>query len=299
MTEGARLVSRTTLDPKLDIVFHLLLGDPKNKHLLVAFLTAALQPRVPIVDVTVLNPITRRSHITAKGSVLDLYVRLNDGRRVLVEIQISRRPHFTSRALFYWARAYEGQLPRGHQYGTLEPTAGVFVLDYDEFTDDRFHRTFELRDTKSQEPLSDALCLHFFELNKLRHRAPDTVADPMLRWAQFLAARTDQELEAISMTDPTIKQAKEALEELSADHWAREAALKREWDLASYEHELVREIAEAELRGRRGLIEEQLRLKFGGLADEIVTRIAHAGRADLDLWALRVLTATSLDEVLG
>ena len=45
-----------TLDPTLDIVFKLLFGGPKSQQILIALLTAVLQPQSPITKVTILNP---------------------------------------------------------------------------------------------------------------------------------------------------------------------------------------------------------------------------------------------------
>jgi hypothetical protein len=52
-------------------------------------------------------------------------------------------------------------------------------------------------------------------------------------------------------------------------------------------------------RGERQLLVRQLTRRFGALPDHAAQRIEAAGRAELELWADRVLTATSLDEVLA
>ena len=57
--------------------------------------------------------------------------------------------------------------------------------------------------------------------------------------------------------------------------------------------------ARGEVKGKRGTLLLQLRQRFGRLAAAAVARIDKAGAAELDVWASRVLTASSLDEVLG
>jgi len=51
------------------------------------------------------------------------------------------------------------------------------------------------------------------------------------------------------------------------------------------------------VEGQRWLVEKQLRLKFGVLGEPALARIATATSTQLDLWAERVLSAASLDEV--
>jgi hypothetical protein len=52
-------------------------------------------------------------------------------------------------------------------------------------------------------------------------------------------------------------------------------------------------------RGERQVLVRQLTRRFGSLPDHAAQRIEAAGRAELELWADRVLTASSLDEVLA
>jgi len=55
---------------------------------------------------------------------------------------------------------------------------------------------------------------------------------------------------------------------------------------------------EGEVLGKRGTLLLQLRQRFGRLPVAAVTRIDKAGAAELDVWAGRVLTASSIDDVL-
>jgi predicted transposase YdaD len=57
--------------------------------------------------------------------------------------------------------------------------------------------------------------------------------------------------------------------------------------------------ARGELHGRRALLQRQLMLRFGPLSERAILRVQAADVPTLDTWAERVLTAASLDEVLG
>jgi predicted transposase YdaD len=56
---------------------------------------------------------------------------------------------------------------------------------------------------------------------------------------------------------------------------------------------------EGEQKGERKILVKQLRLRFGELSEAVVARIRAAKPRQLERWAERVLTARSLDEVLG
>ena len=58
--------------------------------------------------------------------------------------------------------------------------------------------------------------------------------------------------------------------------------------------------AEGVLAGRRTTLKHLLTLKFRDAAtDEVLARIDAADASTLDRWEARILTATSVDEVLG
>ncbi|MBI5543866.1 MAG: Rpn family recombination-promoting nuclease/putative transposase [Deltaproteobacteria bacterium] len=87
------------LDPKLDVVFKLLFAHPRNRDLLLSLLTAVLRPTSPISELEVLNPEVSKDAVADKGIVLDIHVRLEDGRHVDVEMQSTKQLTFSSRAL--------------------------------------------------------------------------------------------------------------------------------------------------------------------------------------------------------
>lgn len=83
---------RSTLDPKLDVVFSMLFGAERNRDLLLSLLNAVLEPAVPIVAVELLSERPERQEVDDKAIVLDLRVRLANGEQVDVEMQSQPRP---------------------------------------------------------------------------------------------------------------------------------------------------------------------------------------------------------------
>ena len=57
--------------------------------------------------------------------------------------------------------------------------------------------------------------------------------------------------------------------------------------------------AEAKAEGRRLALAKQLQLKFGALGDDARARLEAADEVQLDLWAERILFATTLDAMFA
>jgi predicted transposase/invertase (TIGR01784 family) len=227
---------RPTLDPKLDIVFKLLFAAERNRHCLIALLTAVLKPATPILSVTVLNAETRRETVVNKGAILDLHLLLASGEHVHVEMQLAAHAGLRERGLYYWARVYTAQLHRGDSYSRLKPTIGIFILAFSELEGERYHSIFRLLEREDHTPLSDALELHIVELSKLPKGPPRDAEDPVLRWARFFAARSHTEREQLAMTDPDLQETQRALQRLSEDPLAQQLAFDRELELNSQQY---------------------------------------------------------------
>ncbi len=235
-------MTRRTLDPKIDVVFKMLFTDERNRDLLTTMLEDFLRPARPIKGVRVLNPELRRENITERGAIVDLLVQLDGGSRVHVEMQLSSHPFFVERALYYWARSHATQLNEGDQYAELQPTAGIFILNYNQLRTERYHTHFQLLETTGHELLTEALDLHFLELPKIPEgQVPDPSTDPVLRWGRFFAAKSDQRLRDLAMSDPILRKASDALERLSDDPIAREEAFKRQLEWSDMQARLERE----------------------------------------------------------
>jgi hypothetical protein len=101
--------------------------------------------------------------------------------------------------------------------------------------------------------------------------------------------------ERLGVDDPVLKQAKDALDRLSADPDARIRAEQREMALFSYELGLSTARREGIAQGKAELLQRQLTLKFGAVPADVAGRVASATGEELASWADRVLSATTLE----
>jgi predicted transposase/invertase (TIGR01784 family) len=292
---GVASTRRKTLDPKLDIVFFMLLARESNRALLLLVLNAVLQPATPIETVTVLSSEPDKATVDEKGVVLDLRVQLASAEQIDIEMQTRSHPALHERILYYWARRYSGQLLRGDDYTALRRSIIILFADFSLSAGGRFHSTFRVQDRHTGEPLTDQLEIHFVELPKLESARDRNDEPNLLLWGKFLSARTDAALEQLAMEHPVLKQAKEALDELSDDPVARVRAEQREMSLIAYHLGM----GGARREGKADALRILLQTKFGELPEPVAQRLERAAEAELDRWLERVLSATSLKAVLG
>ena len=299
----------------------MLFGAEQNRLLLLSLLNAVLQPPAPIEWAEVQHAEPERLGVDDKSIALDVRVRLANGEQIDVEMQTQRHPALRERALYYWARLYVGQQQHGSPYTDLRRCAVIWITNFNELPEQRFHSIFSLRESHNAALLTDQLELHLVELPKLRDALDRNDEPTLLAWGKFLTATADEDLETLAMEDPVLKQAKDALDRLSADPAARIRAEQREMALFSYELGLSRAhrdgiekgleqgieqgieqgvekgLEQGRAQGKAELLQRQLTLKFGSVPADIAGRVASATDEELANWADRVLTASTLESV--
>jgi predicted transposase/invertase (TIGR01784 family) len=292
------------LDPKLDVVFRfMLIREPALLH---HMLEGTLGK--PIQSLEILDRDIPGELPADKAIELDVRVKLGDGSRADIEMQIRLTAALGSRLVFYAARDYSTQLARGAGYEDLTPTAVVAWLVEPLFPDlHRLHACFELRDRYTHTPFGDELALHVLQLSMI-DPSPRPGEDARVhRWARFFMAQSDEELEQLAAEDPIMSLAKETLEALSQDPTVCRLAQEREDALALYRIDLATSkrlgktegLREGKAAGKSDLLLKQLGVRFGPPPEATRARLATATPEQLDTWAERVLTATTLDEVLA
>lgn len=297
---------RKRLNATLDVVFKLLMADAGNTDLLISLLTAVLRPKSPIVAVEVLNPELPKSLVDDKGSVLDLHVKLADGRHTDVEMQIRVHPALRSRALFYWAKMYAGQLGLGGLYPDLKPCVSVFILGERELPEGRFHSIFRVLDVNTKEQFSDQLEMHFVQLPDLPSQFDEL--DKLLHdWGRFFRGR-DADLEELAMGSPVFAKALTFLDMLSAEPSVRELAEQRELAQRNYLSGLDASHRQGRIEGRvEGLVEGREETLLAVIAarglkvsDEQRDQISRCqDQATFDKWITRVVSCNSVAELLA
>jgi len=234
------------LRPTLDVVFKMLFARKRGHGALIGLLNAILKPASKITSVEVQNPHIPKLLIDDKGTILDIHVKLDDGTLLDIEMQMAPHESLAKRALYYASRMYATELGAGDFYSLLRPVIVIFLLAEDLFParPDEFAVGFSLHQDDDgpavfKAELSGQMQIKFYEIGKAfrlwqtRQLPPDDVS--LGAWLGFLADPSSQSVEEACMSIPELKDAKVALEELSAEDEAREIARIREksrlhWD---------------------------------------------------------------------
>ncbi|MFO0006075.1 MAG: Rpn family recombination-promoting nuclease/putative transposase, partial [bacterium] len=133
------------IDPRVDIVFHAVFADPAHEAVRIDFLSAVFGLR--LLEAQVVSPYSHRDFSEAKGMVVDVRARDDQGRLYLIEMQRRMMPDLPQRMLCGWAKTYAAQLERGDPYGKLRPVLSVWVCEADPFPDaEPAQLTFQVRD---------------------------------------------------------------------------------------------------------------------------------------------------------
>ena len=115
--------------------------------------------------------------------------------------------------------------------------------------------------------------MHWIELPRLAH-AIDSAEEPeLVNWGKFLKADSDEELEELAMSDPNIREAKQALDHLSADPTARALAEERHRALHFYQEDMELAREEGMRRGRIEMLCEMLDVSIDGARRQHLDRL--------------------------
>ena len=132
---------------------------------------------------------------------LDINMTVN-GQRVDLEIQVTNEGDYPERTLYYWARAYSISLGEGGEYLDLPRTIIISIVAFKLFGCSEFHSEYQALEVTRHTPLTDKLCLHFFELPKLPDI--DNTEDELRLWLALFNAETEEELSKIEALGVTI-----------------------------------------------------------------------------------------------
>ncbi len=194
---------------------------------------------------------------------------------------------------------YSAQITRGRTYKELAPCAVIFIQNFVELQGTAFHSKFEVLEVSTHELFSNALQVHIVELPKFDAGSIDGEAE-LARWVQFLSAKSDEEIEALAMSESVIGKAKEALDRLSGDPRVRDLAQQREFALELYSIDLGAAHKEGRVEGEAAALLIVLEARGFHLDAEQRQRIVQCtDSSQLHQWLRVAATLTDLNELFA
>ena len=256
---------------KLDIIFKRVFGNEKNEKIIAAFISDLLDiPRESIKSVVINNVELAPQYLNQKFSRLDLKMNV-DGKIVNIEIQVNRETYFKERTLFYWSKLYSDELGSGDDYGKLNQTICINIINFNLFDCEEYHSHFKILENDRGEQLTDKFAIHFFELKKVNKSQKSSRQED---WLKLIDAETEGDLMAIQQTTniPEVQDTIVMIRQLSADEKVQQEAYYREKQIrdeisalngARREGEILANNATAERMRKAGFTEEQIKIALG------------------------------------
>jgi predicted transposase/invertase (TIGR01784 family) len=187
------------ISPKTDFAFKKIFGSKESKDILISFLNAILyNEQDAIQDLIILDPYQAPRIKGIKDSYLDVKATLQDGKTVIIEMQVLNVLGFEKRVLYNAAKAFSIQLGVGEDYTLLNPVIALTITDFEMFAgNDRIISRYRLKEKDDLTDYSDDIELVFVELPKFT-KALEELESLVEKWLYFL--KSANQLETVPLT---------------------------------------------------------------------------------------------------
>lgn len=176
------------LDIKTDFAFKKVFGSEDSKLRLISFLNAVItfENNAHIQDLTIVDPYNIPQLKGMKDSYVDVKAVLDNGLKVIIEMQVLNHAGFEKRVLYNAAKNYSMQLVEGEQYHLLNPIIALTIVDFIMFEDaDKVISRFKLIEKDGFINYSDDLEMIFIELPKFTKQLEE-LKDITDQWIYFI-----------------------------------------------------------------------------------------------------------------
>ena len=167
-------ISERYVNPYTDFGFKKLFGTELNKDLLISFLNALLRDKPEITDLTYLNNEHLGEGILDRKAVFDVYCKMADGTRIIVEMQKTDQAYFKDRSIYYSTYPIREQAPKGKWDYHLEDVYTVGILNFtfpdDEYPSDSLIHEIKLKDVEDNHVFYDKLTFVYLEMPKFNKK---------------------------------------------------------------------------------------------------------------------------------
>ena len=239
-----------------DLVFQRIFGKVGNENITKAFLEKVLGIEIESLTLDT-NKRLIGEGLEDKIGRVDVKAILNNGTKVIIEMQVARYKYMAKRLLYYWAQTYTGDLKRGKEYDILNKTIAI-LISVEELEEtkgiEKYHTKWEIREEENiDKKLTEDLEIHVIELSKFKEGQEIRPED---NWIRALKSKGVDEMKKISELDKQIKEMKEELERITADPELREKYYQREKNLRDALSWIKAEREEGKAEGKAEGIEE-------------------------------------------
>ena len=283
------------IDPRVDLVFAWLFGQPDHEAFRLDFLNAVLAgggPRITRAIVT--NPVHPGDFEGHRELRVDVEVTDESGHTYQIEMQRQVRQGLQQRMLYGWARLYAAQTRQQASYRQLRPVFAIWVCEEEPFPRSASaHLRFRVREEDEGLPLHDDLRIDVIQLSRAKASGTGLEDIDLGRWCRFLNEASNWRSLPAEVYTSTLESAMRAIDTFRTDAQLNALYQARR----NFQLEFSAEIAEIEeLRGTR-LKLEALRAENEVATAQVETERAAKEVATAQVEAERAAKQVALTEV--
>ena len=274
-----------------DYAFKKLFGTEENKDIMVEFISLVTSlGKDDFDDVRIENSEQIPRFYNDKTGRLDIKIRLNDGRKIDVEMQNSYFDYYPKRSIFYCSKLLHDHFISGLQYANLKKCIAINVLNSSFKLSGKVHSVYQIREREDQSLLDELLEIHFLDLTKLKK---DNLTS-LEKWLMFIKTDSKEERYMLAQGNPVMTKANRVMEIFYLDEQER----KRDEAAWEYESDRLSMISESERKGLErgkalGLVEGEAR----GFRQKALQDAINFKRLGVSIAIISQATGLTKDEV--
>ena len=225
-----------------DYAFKKLFGTEENKDIMIEFISLVTDlSQDDFDDVRIGNNEQLPRFYNDKTGRLDIKIRLNDGRKIDVEMQNTYFDYYPKRSIFYCSKMIHEHFFSGLQYADLKKCIAINVLNGPFKLSPKVHSVYQIRESEEQTLLDELLEIHFLDLTKL----PKENLTSVEKWLMFIKTDSKEERRMLAQENPVMTKANNVMDIFYLDEQER-----RRYEAAwEYESDRLSMINESERKG--------------------------------------------------
>lgn len=213
------LQERLEVSLKNDYLFKRIFGVEENKELLQDLLECVLNlEHEEIEGLELIDKELKKDHPDDRTGILDIQVSLKNGMLIDVEMQAVWESFFIDRSFAYLNKMYTSSLKAGEAFSKAHRCVGINIIGKGFKLNDEIHSIASFRFERSNEVITEAITMHFLNLEKVRSlpiSSAKTKEERLINWMKIIDADNEEARAMLATTSPIFKLLNEKVIEIT------------------------------------------------------------------------------------
>ncbi len=152
-----------------------------------------------------------------KHCILDLAVKTNSGKTIIIEMQNKYKDNLYTRFDYYIALTYVSQLKTTFDYSEIDKVIGIFFINQDsELFPNLFAKCVNY-DILNKKELPDQRTQYYINLKKANEGYKYGFSENLIKYLKLISSTKEKEISDMAIDNEKLKRALAALEEINQD----------------------------------------------------------------------------------